>query len=493
VPVEINFTGNFFPSHKILYLRAEIIFSVPVFVLQKLKLNQMKRKFTHLSVSLRNLFLITAIILSCIQVSHSQVWSHPQPGGVCVYGVNTLVNFHGDIYAGGVTQITRWNGSTWAQVVSVQTVGVDQIWAFTVYNGELYISGDFTFLHIPANYIVKYDGINWSTVGGGLTGIPSALGVYNNELYATGYNGAALYGGNAIVKWNGTSWSSVGTNSSITGYVADFTTYHNEFYACGYFTDIGGVGASNIAKWDGSTWAPLGLGTNYYTNIMYVYGNELYAGGYFTGAGGLWLDNIARWNGTTWNDVGGGILGPSQGSLSAEVNALVEYNGSLFVAGEFSNAGGTVTAYNIAKWDGTIWYDIGGTAGGGVCGGSYGLGVYDEKLFVGGLFDSAGFIPAFNIAVYDETIMGINISSDENVQVSLSPNPFSSSFKINFSDESICNAKFILYDVTGREVLNAPVKSSETIIRRNNLQSGIYLWKIFDEKELISCGKIIAR
>lgn len=418
----------------------------------------------------------------------AQSWMNPGNSYVCPYGVNTLQEYNGELYVMGVTQITKWNGSSWSNVVVVQTIGTDQVWAMAVYNNELYISGTFSWLGIPANNIVKYNGSSWSTVGAGLTGIASALTVHNGELYATGYQGAAIWNGNSLAKWNGTAWSAVGTNSNLTGSVFDLLSWSGELYACGYFSNIGGVTASNIAKWNGTSWSTLGSGTNFYTNTLAVFNNELYAGGYFTGAGGLWLDNIARWNGSAWNDVGGGIIGPSAGSASAEVNSMVVYNGALFVAGEYSYAG-SVPALNIAKWDGTNWYNIGDITGGGVCGGTYGLGVYSEQLFVGGLYDQAGPIAAFNIAIYDEFTAGTIFPSAVNT-VTVFPNPFHQSAKVEMASNAESARLISMEGKICRDYPDLPDGKSFHL-DAGNLPSGNYTLLILDQENNSSAVQLI--
>jgi hypothetical protein len=47
------------------------------------------------------------------------------------------------------------------------------------------------------------------------------------------------------------------------------------------------------------------------------------------------------------------------GGMNDYVHALVEYNGQLIAAGEFSQAGG-VNVNNIARWDGSNWISMGG-------------------------------------------------------------------------------------------------------------------------------------
>lgn len=79
----------------------------------------------------------------------------------------------------------------------------------------------------------------------------------------------------------------------------------------------------------------------------------------------------------SWSSVGSGVTG-----LNAQVNSIREYNGSLYVAGEFSNAGG-MNANSIAKWDGNSWSPlIDSSIGNGILT----MTVYHNSLYVGGIF-----------------------------------------------------------------------------------------------------------
>jgi hypothetical protein len=81
-----------------------------------------------------------------------------------------------------------------------------------------------------------------------------------------------------------------------------------------------------------------------------VYNNELVAGGQFTAAGGVSAYYIAKWNGTNWSEVGT--------SVNSDVYALTVFNGALIAAGAFTTAGGN-NAKKIARWNGTNWAPLG--------------------------------------------------------------------------------------------------------------------------------------
>jgi len=99
----------------------------------------------------------------------------------------------------------------------------DDVWALTVDSlGDVYAGGYFTTAGgVAANYIAKWDGTAWSALGTGAgrqdnyTPCVWALAVDDSgNLYAGGYFTTA--GGvdvNYIAKWDGTAWSTVGTGT----------------------------------------------------------------------------------------------------------------------------------------------------------------------------------------------------------------------------------------------------------------------------------------
>jgi hypothetical protein len=88
-------------------------------------------------------------------------------------------------------------------------------------------------------------------------------------------------------------------------------------------------------------------------------GTSLYAGGIFPGIGNAKSSAIARYSNGTWHalETGLGKI-PSQMKSQAEVKVLQYAQGKLFVGGDFDSAG-LIPAKNIAYWDGTLWHALG--------------------------------------------------------------------------------------------------------------------------------------
>src|ERR1035437_2835674 len=129
----------------------------------------------------------------------------------------------------------------------------------------------------------------------------NALAVSGTNLYAGG--GFTTAGGvpaNYIAKWNGGDWSAsgLGMNTNVQAVAVN----GGDLYAGGYFTSAGGVPANYIAKWDGSAWSALGSGMSGGHPYPYVYAlaadgaGRLFVGGDFSLAGTKVSPYIAQAN-----------------------------------------------------------------------------------------------------------------------------------------------------------------------------------------------------
>ncbi len=196
--------------------------------------------------------------------------------------------------------------------------------------------------------------------------------------------------GNGNFRYNGSNWTIADTVYGM-GAVNATAVYNNELYA----------GGNSIVKWNGTTWSDVGGIPGGVIYAMAVYNNELYVAGSFGSAGGVTASNIVKWNGTGWSDVGGGITGDWYYGNS--VFALCVYNNELYAGGKFTTAGGVATR-DIAKWNGAAWSDLSGVgAGSGTADepAIMALTVYNNELAAGGLFNSINELTAKNIAKWN--------------------------------------------------------------------------------------------
>ena len=173
-------------------------------------------------------------------------------------------------------------------------------------------------------------------------------------------------------------------------------------YVTGNFTQAGGQAATSLARWDGTGWSALGgglsqsnfFGVNGHTVLGFDDGTgpALYVGGAFDRAGGQPVSNFARWNGSAWQDIGGSAL------VVLATAVLDDGTGpALYAGGGFQSFGG-VDANRVARWDGAAWSGLGSGLNGAV----WSLMGYDDgdgpALLTGGDFATAGGSPASRIA-----------------------------------------------------------------------------------------------
>ncbi len=327
-----------------------------------------------------------------------------------------------DLVAGGTftsagckpyAHLAGWNGTAWDSVTcGLQSGGLMEVRALTVYAGNLVVGGNFTGVGcwpgIPANCIASWNGTTWSALGSGMSGglpvtIVYALTVYAGKLIAGGnFHMAGGVTANCIAQWNGNSWSNLAQGMSAFFYlpmVFALEVYGSDLIAGGMFDTSGTARTNHVARWNGSTWLTMGSGMNSYVTALKVYGTDLYAGGGFTQAGGTSANYIAGWNGTTWSALGSGM----SGGWITEVSALTVYGGELIAGGVFTHAG-PVSVNHIARWNGGSWNALGAGMFGTTYPGVYALTVYNSDLIAGGSFTYAGMNQANYIARWNGSL-----------------------------------------------------------------------------------------
>ena len=103
-----------------------------------------------------------------------------------------------------------------------------------------------------------------------------------------------------------------------------------------------------------------------------------------------------------WSALGSGMsVTGCYGCESAIITTLAEYNGELYAGGHFDTAGG-IPAKNIARWNGTNWSALGSGVN-GQNGRVNAMAVYNGELYVAGQLTTAGGIPVNNIAKWNGT------------------------------------------------------------------------------------------
>jgi len=162
-------------------------------------------------------------------------------------------------------------------------------------------------------------------------------------------------------------------------------------YAGGHFDHAGTQEAYDIATWDGASWAQLGpAGLSGYTDTSGVYsiffdGDYVYLGGEFSYPDS---NNVIRWSNTSssWQAIG---------NVNGLVRGLGVIDDRLYLGGEFSRVG-DVTAKGVAMWYKGAWYTLGNDPPSG--GPVYALQVSGKEIYIGGSFGNVAGTTANNVA-----------------------------------------------------------------------------------------------
>lgn len=200
-------------------------------------------------------------------------------------------------------------------------------------------------------------------------------------------------------------WSAVcGTGN---GFVDNFELFNNTLYATGFFTNLCDSSVNHLATYDAisGTWLPLGNGHAYAGHQLKAVNNHLYFAAYQPTIDSNW---VYEWDGNNLNKVGEGVYltnAVTGFSQTANLYALLAYNGTLIASGEFDRVG-TRDISGIMQWDGTKWDSLGSGLSGNIAGTApvmypHDLCMFGSDLIVGGNFLKAGGITVNGIARWD--------------------------------------------------------------------------------------------
>ncbi|MDO7875479.1 T9SS type A sorting domain-containing protein [Hymenobacter sp. ASUV-10] len=304
--------------------------------------------------------------------------------------------------------VAKWDGSAWSSLGTglngrgASNFGVRAL--ALAPNGDLYAAGNFSAADsTPVSNIARWNGSTWSALGTGLSGgqVRALALAPNGDLYAGGdFTQAGTATASGIARWNGSTWSPLGTGLSGgniygTGVNALAVASTGDVYAGGTFDHAGGLPANHIAQWNGTAWSSLGTGVDGYrvTTVAVAPNGDLYVGGDFALAGSTPVAmGVAKWNSTAWSALGTGL-----GIVDSEVQVLaIAANGDVYAGIYFPELGPSGVenqGHRVAKWNGATWSGL-GTAARGAEGGVLALALdASANLYVAGNFIMFGRMP----------------------------------------------------------------------------------------------------
>jgi hypothetical protein len=292
------------------------------------------------------------------------------------YIENFAICQNGDLVGATVGGVVRWNGTQWLTIDTNADETVDVVTVLP--NGDVVVGGLFREIGgVNAKYVARWDGAAWHSLGAGLSDSPSALlALPNGDVLASG--------GFGVLRWDGDSWSSLGQ----TGYMSVLGTLPDgDIVVAGIFYEVDGPSSMNLARWNGTTWQAFGTGTggNYGSPRAFqvLADGGLVAVGDFIQIGGVKSRGAARLTSGAWSS-----LGLDWGIYRASAVAQLS-GGEIVAAGTFG----------VASWDGVSWTPLGSGFGPAGNADIYALATLPNgDVIAGGSFNTAAGVPAFNVA-----------------------------------------------------------------------------------------------
>lgn len=276
------------------------------------------------------------------------------------------------------------------------------------------------------------------------------------------------------------NWEQVGLGANSYVYKLYTDTTNNLLYASGNFKTLSIDTIKGIAKWNGIIWDSLGSGLNYpEVPAIVCYKNELYVGGCFCKADGNIGNGIQKWNGHEWKEVGGGVTLTNY--YFSAVKGMAVINDRLYITGDFDKAG-FLPVHGLACWDGLKWctiYDVFSTH-------VWAFSEYKNNLVLGGNFEinndsSLSYLVEYLEPSFTDTCsQPFRVPENANESnISVYPNPVKDYLYINLESE-INEVSIQIYDIEGRMITDENLKSSSNIIKIDTkaLSYGTYFVKL---------------
>ena len=309
---------------------------------------------------------------------------------------------------------------------------------------DLYVAGCFTnWAGIPeADYIAKWNGSAWSALGsngagnGALDKVVYDIVEYNGNLAVGGEftDAGGVADADMVAIWTGAAWSALPVAAGVsprngpTDYVSALLADTTTLYVGGSFPN--GIGAvtpvsntANFAAWNGSAWVAGANATPYATypqsqmvpQAILKHSTNIYVGaayyGYVTCNSSCVSARMPTAfqvlsNAGTWSMPGGwsAVFGAGAFGSGIGIFALAKSGATLYVGGNFENAGGYATADYLAYFTpaGPSWGSVSSFAP------SYGTGAVisdlqmtSNTLYVAGSFPSASPRGGSGVVVLD--------------------------------------------------------------------------------------------
>ncbi|MDZ7846416.1 MAG: T9SS type A sorting domain-containing protein [Owenweeksia sp.] len=392
--------------------------------------------------------------------------------------INTLLQAENSLYVGGnfptldtdsgfasVGHIIRYTGAGWQRMLTNTThpaarAASGPVKSLVFHEDKLYVGGDFTTVdvngdNIQAGHLATYDWNStplWKAVGtDGLSGNSAsaeAMTLWNNRVLVAGRfeAGDSIPSRNMVIYDEVLGFISIntGTFTAQVGRARCLAIQNGKVYVGGDFNNIGQNNLFGLNAYDGTNWLNLNADIGIDRRALYACDEDyVWVGGQLDGLGAS-VNNLYVYD--VMND---SVLPFSSNYWGVDgiVNAMVEYNGELYIAGEFnylqgSNGHADMAFKNILKVS-------------GFCG----------------------------------SLTGINeVNSESGLR--LYPNPANNFVTIDNIPKS---SKLMVFDISGKVVYSFFTKTESTTINTSDFVNGIYILTIMENTGTTVKKLIISR
>jgi hypothetical protein len=184
---------------------------------------------------------------------------------------------------------------------------------------------------------------------------------------------------------------------------------------------------------------------------------------------------IAKWDGTTWSPIPVNITDANTTPI-----VHVDYYGNIYVSGyEAATGQNGALQFNIYKWNGTAFAQLGNLNGSSVV-----ISMYTDKkgnLFAGGLFGDATtnipFVAEYTAA--SGTTTAITAATYTDGTIKIYPNPAQNVVTVDVTSDLIGTAYYI-YDARGILHASGVLAAGSSTLSIENLSTGLYFIQLGD-------------
>lgn len=415
--------------------------------------------------------------------------------GIDALACDTSNNIYASAYAAesdGLYYIYKWDGIKWQKHGPGLSDRVKQLICSST--NELYVQSQFC--DSTGCYMSKWNGVTYELLNSGEDSATIQANIYTlttgkeSNLYAAGSIHDTL-NYLKVMNWNGSKWKSLGVGNhrlkANNGIYALLCDSAGNVYASGTFTDslLNTKGHFYIAKWNGNDWSRMDAGpfTQNFNGPTIALANDskgnIYAAGTFTNDSNRLF--VAKWNGLYWVE----LVGLQQQFMISRMANYVfdlslDSKDNLYL---ITDAVGKYTsAFAVAKWDGTNWFDLSLGTNGLRPNNLISQIVIDklDNVYVSGTFtDSAKAYLGHNfVAKYGTSTAGIQPTTASGHAI-LFPNPSNSLYHIQFN--SMAHRKIQVYNIIGQCIFQTDcTTNSYTLDALIAQAAGFYFLKIID-------------